>query len=94
MPRYAIICIDKPDSLELRLVNRPAHLVYVAEHADQVKMAGPFLDDQGRMAGSLLIVEAPDFAAIQAFAAADPYTLAGLFERVDIRQVGGNFDKL
>jgi uncharacterized protein YciI len=37
------------------------------------------------MAGSLIIIEAPDLAAARAFHAADPYTLAGLFERADLR---------
>ncbi|HZL00727.1 MAG TPA: YciI family protein [Caulobacteraceae bacterium] len=30
-------------------------------------------------------MEAADLAAAEAFSAADPYTLAGLFESVDIR---------
>jgi uncharacterized protein YciI len=37
------------------------------------------------MAGSMLIVELPDMAAAEAFAEADPYARAGLFERVEIR---------
>ena len=37
------------------------------------------------MAGSLIIVEADDLAAAEAFNAADPYAKAGLFERVEIR---------
>jgi uncharacterized protein YciI len=33
----------------------------------------------------MLVIEAEDLAAAQAFAAADPYAKAGLFERVDVR---------
>jgi hypothetical protein len=36
------------------------------------------------MKGTLLIVEAPDLAAAEAYAADDPYNKAGLFERVDV----------
>ena len=32
------------------------------------------------MAGSLIVVEAPDLAAAKAFHADDPYTKAGLYE--------------
>jgi uncharacterized protein len=51
-----------------------------------VFLAGPFLDDDGDMTGSLIILELPDMAAAEAWAAADPYALAGLFESVTIRE--------
>ena len=38
------------------------------------------------MNGSLLIVDFPDRAAVNAFVDADPYTSAGLFESVDIKR--------
>ncbi len=94
MPRFALICTDKPGSLALRQATRPDHLAYVAAAGGAVKMAGPFLDDAGQMAGSLLIVEADDLDAARAFSADDPYARAGLFERVDIRAVGGAFTSL
>jgi uncharacterized protein YciI len=85
MARFVLICIDKPQALDVRTANREAHLAYIREHAAMVPAAGPLLDAEGRMNGSLLIVEAPDLAAAEAFGAADPYALAGLFERVEIR---------
>jgi uncharacterized protein YciI len=86
MPLFVLSCIDKPNSLEVRMGARPAHLAYVpAQQAVQVKVGGPYLSDAGDMAGSLMIVEAPDRAAVEAFSASDPYTLAGLWERVEIR---------
>lgn len=93
MPLFTLICLDKPNSLELRMANREAHLAYVATFGDRVKLGGPMLDDAGQMAGSLLIVEAGDMAEAQAFSADDPYARAGLFQKVEIRQfrvvVGG-----
>jgi len=82
---FVLTCIDKPDSLALRLANRDAHLDYVRRHPQFVRLAGPFLDARGEMAGSLFIVEAGDIAAVEGFTASDPYALAGLFERVEIR---------
>ena len=84
MPLYALHCVDKPNSLELRMANRPAHLAYVGARKDDVKLAGPLLDDEGNMAGSMLILDVADRAEAEAFAAGDPYGQAGLFERVDI----------
>ena len=82
---FALVCIDKPDSLEVRLGAREAHLAYVRERLDQMKLGGPFLDDRGDMAGSLMVIEAEDRSAAEAFNRDDPYTKAGLWERVEIR---------
>ena len=87
MALFVISYIDKPDSLPLRMANREAHLAYA--HADDtpatVKLGGPYLDDAGDMAGSLIVVEAPDKAAAMAFTENDPYVRAGLFSSVDVR---------
>ncbi|MFC7702585.1 YciI family protein [Plastorhodobacter daqingensis] len=84
MPLFALICLDKPNQLDLRKANRDAHLAYVAE-TGVVQLGGPFLDAAGDMCGSLVILEAEDLAAAEAWAAADPYGVAGLFESVTIR---------
>jgi hypothetical protein len=94
MPLFALICIDKPGALELRLATREAHFAYIREHPGRLKLGGPFLDGAGDMAGSLMIVEAPDIEAVRAFSAADPYALAGLFERVEIRPWRVTFGEL
>ncbi len=85
MAHFVLICIDKPGALETRLASRAAHLAYLEGQAGVVSLAGPFLGAEGQPVGSMLIVEAPDMAAAEAFAAADPYAAAGLFERVEIR---------
>jgi uncharacterized protein YciI len=85
MGHFVLICIDKPGALETRLATRERHLAYVAAHPGFVRLAGPFLDADSQMAGSMFIIEAPDIAAVEAFAAADPYALAGLFDRTEIR---------
>lgn len=85
MPLFVLSWMDKPDSLERRLAARDAHLAYVAAHPGMVRLGGPYLDAAGVMRGSLIILEAPDLAAAEAFSAKDPYRLAGLFEHVDIR---------
>lgn len=83
--RVALICIDKPGHLQTRLDNRAAHLAHI-ESSGVVEMAGPFINEGGEMAGSLVILNVDDLAAAQAWAAADPYAKAGLFSSVDIRE--------
>ncbi|PWE55120.1 hypothetical protein DEM27_16890 [Metarhizobium album] len=84
---FAFICTDKPGHLNVRMETRPAHV----EHLNKLnaegtlKIAGPFLDADGKPCGSLVIVKADSIEAAQAIADADPYTKAGLFETVEVK---------
>ena len=80
----AIICLDKPGALDIRKANRDAHLAHIKGAEGAIVQAGPFLDAEGEMCGSLLIYQG-DLAGAEAWAAADPYAAAGLFQSVDIR---------
>jgi uncharacterized protein YciI len=84
MPAFVLYCIDKPDSLALRMATREAHLAYIGRCGPAVSYGGPLLDAKGDMAGSLIVFEGDDMEAARAFSAADPYVQAGLFERVEI----------
>ncbi|MDA9208089.1 YciI family protein [Octadecabacter sp.] len=83
--RIALITRDKAGALQTRLDNRDAHLAYIAE-TGVVEMAGPFIDIDGTMSGSLIIMNVDDLAAAQTWAENDPYAKAGLFEKVRIEE--------
>lgn len=82
---FALICTDKQGHLQTRIDNRPAHLEWLAGLGSGTKAAGPFLGDDGKPSGSLVILAAGDLDAAKALAAEDPYAKAGLFASVDIR---------
>ncbi|WP_186399896.1 YciI-like protein [Stappia sp. P2PMeth1] len=82
---YALICTDKPDALQTRLDNRADHLAFLKAMGDKLKAAGPFLNDDGGMTGSLVVIEAANRDEALAVASEDPYARAGLFESVEIR---------
>ncbi|MDO9431739.1 MAG: YciI family protein [Pseudomonadota bacterium] len=94
MTIFAIYCVDKPNSLELRMATREAHLAYVGGFRDQLRLGGPMLNENGDMAGSIIMVEMETLAEAQALAAGDPYNQAGLFERVDITAFRPSLGKL
>ena len=79
----ALIAHDKTGALALRMENRQAHLAYI-EETGVVAQAGPLLDAQGQMAGSLVVLDVPDMAAAETWAANDPYAKAGLFADVQL----------
>lgn len=81
---FAIHCLDKPGAQQTRMANRADHLSYIKTVEEQMFAAGPLLDGDGEMIGSLLIIDFPDLASAQAFADADPYARAGLFQAVTV----------
>lgn len=84
---FALLCTDKPEHLSLRMETRPAHVEWLngLNARGTLKIAGPFLDPDGKPCGSLVIIKAENQAEAEALAAEDPYAKAGLFERVDIK---------
>ena len=83
---FAVICIDKPDSLAVRKQNRPEHVAYLQGLGDTLVLAGPFTERDGiSMTGSLIVVDAPSLEAAQQIADEDPFAKVGLFAKVDIR---------
>ena len=86
MAFFVINFRDKPDAFDVRAAAREAHLAYVAALGKQVKLGGPYVDDQGRMIGSLIIIEADSIDEVQALHDKDPYKLAGLFETSTITE--------
>ncbi len=85
MPLFALICTDKPGHLDVRKANREAHLAYIAD-TGVVTQAGPFLDGDGTMKGSLVILDVADRGEAEAWADGDPYAKAGLFSDVRIEE--------
>ena len=78
-------CVDKPQSLETRLANRPAHLAYLEGLGAKVRIGGAMLaDDLKTPIGSVLIFETESKAEVERFLADDPYARAGLFESVTV----------
>ena len=80
---FAIYASDKENSIELRMNTREAHLAYLID--SPLVFAGPLLDDEGIMCGSLIVLEMDDIAQVKNFADNDPYAVAGLFKNVEIR---------
>ena len=83
---FTVICNDKANHTERRAANRDAHLAFLADLGDAVKLGGPMMDSSASiMNGSMLIIEASDLDAARAMMADDPYAQAGLFETMEIR---------
>lgn len=63
---FAIICTDRPDSLELRMATRAQHLAFLELNKAAIQFGGPQLGADGKPCGSLILLEAEDRASAEA----------------------------
>jgi|SRR5690554_635054 len=90
---YAIIAEDIENSLELRLQARPAHLARLEQLKQEGRLlvAGPHpaidSEDPGPagFSGSLVIAQFDSLEAAQQWADEDPYSLAGVYQKVVVK---------
>jgi len=90
---YAIVAKDVANSLEKRLEARPAHLerLTALKAEGRIILAGPNpavdSNDPGAagFTGSLIVAEFESLAAAQAWADADPYIKAGVYDHVVVK---------
>jgi uncharacterized protein YciI len=80
--KFVIIGYDGPEGEARRKIHRPAHLANLdlLDKQGRVILAGPLTDK----AGSLMILEFGTREEAEQFARNDPYTVHGVFERVEI----------
>ena len=90
---YAIISEDKRGSLDRRLQARPAHLARLEALKSDARLilAGPHpavdSPDPGAagFTGSLVVAEFDSLEAARAWADADPYLAADVYERIIVK---------
>jgi uncharacterized protein YciI len=80
---FLVHTYDRHGALNVRLENRDAHVNWLKAAGKAVKAAGPWMNEAGDMAGSLLIVESDSQATLNAWLETDPYAIAGLFHCVE-----------
>jgi uncharacterized protein YciI len=84
--------VDRTGSLAARQKARPAHLARLEslKQEGRLLLAGPHpaIDSEepgeAGFSGSLIVAEFADLAEARAWAEADPYTIEGVFETVNV----------
>ena len=89
--KFVILAFDGPDGEAKRKIHRPAHLAKMEplDQAGRVVLAGPLTDKTG----SLIGIEAASLEEARQFAQEDPYTVNGVFERVEVHPFTQVFPK-
>jgi len=89
--KFAILGFDGPDGAAKRKIYRTAHLakLEVLHTQERVLLAGALTDG----AGSLIVISAESLAEAETLAKEDPYTVNGVFERVEVHPFNQVFPK-
>jgi uncharacterized protein len=87
--QFVVMAWDGTDegALDRRLATRPRHLERIEPFVDSsnVLVGGAILDDDGRMIGSVLVMDFDTRDELDDWLRNDPYTTEGVWQRVDVR---------
>lgn len=82
---FAVLFTDKPGHGDLRAAKLDAHVRWVAEHQDTVRVAGSLRVEPGAVPkGGLWIVEAPSKQHVLDLMTTDPFHTCGLRAHVEV----------
>ena len=84
--QFVILGEDRAGAFENRQKTRPDHLDYWKGLGDVLLAGGPFLNEEEKPVGSMIIIEAASLEQAQAMANADPYVTAGVFGNCSVRR--------
>ena len=82
--QFVVKAYDGANMLEKRMAVRPRHLEGMRRLNDHIVCAGGLLDPEGKMKGSVLIVDFPDRAALDEYLASEPYVVERVWERIEV----------
>ena len=82
--QFIIKAYDGANKLDKRMEVRPRHLAGMQQLGNHVICAGGLLDEEGKMKGSVLIVDFENRAALDAYLAGEPYVVEGVWEKIEV----------
>ena len=85
--QFIITAHDGENMLEKRMAVRPRHLECMAKLGKHIVLAGGLLDDEGKMKGSVLILDLEDHAALDDYLKNEPYVMEHVWEKIEIETV-------
>lgn len=87
MEQFVVRAYDGEGMLEKRLEVRPRHLESIKRIREHVVCAGGLLDDEGKMKGSLLVMEFESRQELDEYLANEPYVQEHVWERIEVERM-------
>ena len=82
--QFIIKAYDGAGMLEKRMQVRPRHLENLGKIKGRILCAGGLLDENGRMKGSVLVMEFENRTLLDEYLGSEPYLLEHVWEKVEV----------
>ena len=87
MEQFVVRAYDGKGMLEKRLEVRPLHLEGMERIRQHVVCAGGLLDDEGKMKGSMLVMEFENRQELDEYLANEPYVQEHVWEKIEVEPI-------
>ncbi len=87
MKQFVIKAYDGEGKLDKRMEVRPRHIEGMEKMKEHILCAGGMLDDDGKMIGSLLVIEFENREQLDEYLAHEPYVVEHVWERIEVERM-------
>ena len=87
MVQFVIRAYDGKGMLGKRMEVRPRHLEGMERIRQHVVCAGGMLDDDGKMIGSLLVMEFENREQLDEYLAHEPYVVEHVWDKIEVESI-------
>ena len=87
MVQFVIRAYDGKGMLEKRMEVRPRHLEGMERIRQNVVCAGGLLDDEGKMKGSMLVMEFESRQELDEYLTNEPYVQEHVWEKIEVEPI-------
>lgn len=85
--QFIIKAYDGKGMLDRRMEVRPRHLEGIERIREHVICAGGLLDDEGKMKGSVLIMDFDSREQLDGYLVQEPYVQEHVWDRIEVEQM-------
>ena len=85
--QFIVTAKDGENMLAKRMEVRPRHLENMERMQEHIVCAGGLLDEEGKMAGSVLILDFASRGELDAYLEKEPYVTEGVWRQVDVQKM-------
>ncbi|MDO4520981.1 MAG: YciI family protein [Erysipelotrichaceae bacterium] len=85
--QFVITAYDGEGMLEKRMEVRPAHLANMSQIKGKVVCAGGLLDEEGKMKGSVMVMDFPSKELFDEYLESEPYIKAGVWQKITVERM-------
>lgn len=85
--QFIVKAYDGPGMLEKRMEVRPRHLEGMNRLIKHVVCAGGLLDNDGKMKGSVLVMDFESRSELDEYLASEPYVVEHVWDKIEVEQM-------